>query len=119
MNFVATHWQPNAGTSSIRNPSNGKASWNRRWRTGKGHTLPPLITTTVVRSVVSMLPASTAAREETVPSASPRSFSTPAGSVPANVNYYQSNLVGAKRKYFGFDVDVRKRFKAGHLAAFQ
>jgi len=37
-----------------------------------------------------------------------------ADAVPANVNYYQSNLVGAKRTYTGFDFDIRKRFSEGH-----
>jgi hypothetical protein len=42
-----------------------------------------------------------------------------AADVPANVNYYQSNLIGAKREYIGLDFDLQKRFKDGHLAAIQ
>ena len=39
--------------------------------------------------------------------------------VPSNVNYYQTNLVGAKREYYGLDLSLRKRFQPGHSVSVQ
>lgn len=39
--------------------------------------------------------------------------------VPANANYFLSNLIGAKRRYIGLDFEGRKRFDKGHLLVAQ
>jgi hypothetical protein len=42
-------------------------------------------------------------------------FGYPASGPPAGVNYFLSNLIGAKRDYFGVDFEVSKRFDNGSM----
>jgi hypothetical protein len=46
-------------------------------------------------------------------------FGYPASGPPAGANYFLSNLIGAKRDYFGVDFEVSKRFDNGSMIAAQ
>ncbi len=46
-------------------------------------------------------------------------FGYPASGPPEGVNYFLSNLYGAKRNYFGVDFEVAKRFDNGSMFAAQ
>ena len=46
-------------------------------------------------------------------------FGYPASGPPEGVNYFLSNLFGAKRDYFGIDFEVSKRFDNGSMIAAQ
>ncbi len=46
-------------------------------------------------------------------------FGYPASGPPAGANYFIANLIGAKRDYYGFDLELRKRFSKGSLIVAQ